>query len=283
MPDIVSTIDIESEEFLKKKREFFASKARSLVSVLVLHKDHLWEANKCGPRDRDNVTKHCLVEVARVETLASMVGLSPSMTQSLKKAAMLHDLFKKDEKNIVTNKDKYPVPTWEAFDESKRHEDLLINKFKEEERYWLDDEIVYLMWSIWHTSLIDTKNILLKSQKEELTDLEKAFLILHYVDDFTRDDKRAEKAQQDWESLINDFDLRMRQNNDHPRYQQLNEDGVKIFWQKTFDEQSEVGHQVENYIYTLINKRNNTVLVGQSSKDIPYFIDQIIKNNINKF
>ena len=263
----------------EKKVNYFAKQARGMKSLVAIHQKELWEANRFWPRDWDNVTKHCLVEVARVNILADMLDISQHITYKLRKAAMLHDFHKKHEKNIVTNV-KYPNPTREAFDESKKHEKELIDLLYKDV---IDADTYYFVDAVWHTSLVDTRKILEKAMQTELSAKEKAYLIMHYVDDYTRDDKWTEGVSVEEGKETNDFDLRMQQNKAHPRYQTLNEDGITIFGNKTFDEQEAVWHEVEEYLYNQIIKSPKywSLLADKSQKYLPTIVDDILASEIH--
>ncbi len=261
------------------KTRYFSKLFASVKSVVPIHKEYLWDGKSHKDANWVNVTQHCLVEVARVEALAEKLKLPKDIIISLKKAAMLHDFFKKQEKDIV-NSDKYENPNWEAFDDSIERGNQALQKYMKEWEYSINDDIIYLISSVWHTSLIETRKLLEKSENDNLTDLEIAFLLLHYVDDYTIWSDWSNDILKSWNKYLNDLDIRMENNRKHPRYRQLNEDWKKIFSRKTFDEQEEVWVKVESYIYKKLNEDNSMFL--SMSKKIPRLVDDIINKKISK-
>src|SRR3989338_4855012 len=94
---IESSQDPEGD-FEIKTRKFFSRISLGLKKALRTHKDlgGLW-GPQSTPEDWRNVTRHCLIETARAEEIADILGLSPSVKKNLRLAAALHDFNKKKE------------------------------------------------------------------------------------------------------------------------------------------------------------------------------------------
>ncbi len=253
------------EQAINKKREYFIHLGLQVREALKLHKGAgLWE-RKEGKRDWGNVSEHCLVEVARVSVLADELELPDDIKSDLKIAAALHDFFKKGEKEIVTAEGL----TWDSFERASEESSRQMKEAGFSER------IIRLANSVGHGSLIETENIL---NQENLSPEDIAYLILHYVDDYTIGSEWAKEAEVLDDKNINDLDRRIEKNKANPRYSQLDEEGRERFQgETTFEAQERIGHVVEKRLSSLLNERNREL---SSPKELPQYIDQKIDNKI---
>jgi len=139
-----------------------------------------------------------------------------------------------------------------------------------------DNRVIRLAGSVGTNSLKETEEIL---KKEFLSQDDIAFLILHYVDDYTINSDWVKQSELSSDNtLINDLDRRMYKNEVNQRYIKLNEEGREHFNGETsFEAQRRIGHLVEERLASLINKNSNQSI---NSKDLPQFIDTEIKNKI---
>lgn len=231
----MTTID----NFGALKFKYFRNIGLEMRNALKMHKSEgLWDRVN-GKRDFGNVTEHCLVEAARVDILAEFLNLPDDIKRDLKIAATLHDFFKKKEKEIVTANGL----SWESFEISSQKATEALRKGGFSER------VIRLVNSVGHGSLIETEEIL---GKDLLSFEDKAFLIMHYVDDYTSGSDWV--PQFDINTGKSALDMRMDKNEANPRYHQLNEDGKSHFnGETTFQAQRRIGNLVEEKLSTIIS------------------------------
>lgn len=247
------------ELFDRAKRDLFSRLALRNKNVVRVHKNQLWGKKEDNKRDWGNVSEHCLIVAARCVMLAEQIWLSWEIIRDLEKAWLLHDAFKKSEV-MMTKQEK----SWNKFDEAWRKEDELMQE------YWdISENVRFLRSGSGHSSLKKTQEILTKAEAQELSDLEKAFLILHYVDDYTINDTWVES----WVDQLKD---RVEHNEKNPNYHQLDEDGRMHFdGRTTFDIQLEVGRGVEEYLM-----KQYVVDIPKNAIEIPHIVDEGIRNKI---
>lgn len=256
----------KQEQSSDKKRKYFVQLGLQVRGAFKIHKEAgLWE-RKEGKRDWGNVSEHCLVEVARAEIFAEKLRLSDNAKSDLNVAAALHDFFKKGEKEIVVANGL----TWDSFKEAADESGKRIKEAGFNER------IVWLTGSVGHGSLSETEKIL---NKKALSEDDTAFLVLHYVDDYTlgSDWVKPADAMPDG-SKKNDFDKRMDYNESNQRYARLNEEGKTRFnGETTFEAQRRIGHLVEERLSAIVSEKSGQLV---DVKDLPEIIDAEIKSKI---
>lgn len=251
-----------NDSFDKNKTHYFSKLALRLKWAIKLHRELLWGGNRILPNweniqvrfewDWSNVTQHCLVVAARTEELSEKLWLSDSITESLMQASIFHDVGKKIEKEIVTEK----WLDWNAFDIAWEKQTEILK----EKGY--NEDVIYLSWSAGHAALEEVRRILWKW--ENISQREKAFLILHYIDNYTVWDTEFEDG-------TNPLKKRIQNNKNNDRYKVLDNDGIDRFDQTTFDEQLEV--------WTLLDIWFQKQLW---ETDIPWVIKQWIQEKISK-
>ncbi len=252
----------------REKTKYFSQLAVEMREALALHKGAgLWE-RKDGKRDWGNVSEHCLVEVARTDVFAGMLKLPDDVMEDLKVAAALHDFFKKGEKEIATNEGL----SWNSFDKASQESTRQMKEAGFSER------VVRLANASGHGSFLEIEEIL---RKGSLSPEEVAYLVQHYVDDYTMDTEWAASAEMISSGrFINDLDRRIDMNGRNPRYARLNEEAKEYFNGETMSEaQRRIGSAVEERLAQLIHES-----IGQSlnPKDLPQFIDKEVRRNISK-
>lgn len=253
------------EQFIDKKRQYFVNLGLRMRGALKLHKKAgLWE-RKESIRDWGNVSEHCLVEVARVDVLAEKLNLSNDIRKNLNVAAALHDFFKKGEKEIISSEGL----SWDSFEKASKESTRQIREAG------FNEKIVRLVNSGGHGSLIETENIL---NKESLSPEDVAYLILHYVDDYTIGSDWVNPVEGIGDKQINDLDQRVDKNETNQRYARLNEEGKTRFsGETTFEAQRRIGHLVEKKIASLFTKNTGQTIYA---KELPQFIDAEIQSKI---
>lgn len=258
------------DDFELKKRRFFSKIAMQERDFLCMHRSFgLLEGD--SNREWGNVSEHCLVAVARVDVLSEQLKLSDETRALLRHAAALHDFFKKREKDATDSSGKL---NWKSYADAG---DLANAHMREA---GISEDIIKLVNAVAHTSLYDAEAVL---RKETLAENEIAFLVMHYVDDYTRGSGWAspQECLPDG-AQINDLDRRLFAAEANPRYAQINQDGIGRFMEgeTSYQAQRRIGHEVEQRLANLISKN-----VGKSVNAValPIFIDGEIKSKINSF
>ncbi|HSX42976.1 MAG TPA: hypothetical protein VLF59_02720 [Candidatus Saccharimonadales bacterium] len=209
--------------------------------------------------------RHCLVEGARAAILGTMLGLEGGQVHDLQKAAVLHDSFKGQE--VVRMLEQ--KPSWDSYAEAQvaAHDSWLATPGR------FSEDVIDIASSVAHESISDMEELLAKSD-DELTDLDKAKLAMHYLDDYTVEDYWAEPAVDGQ----NDLDRRMTKNENNERYRALNEAGREYFDGETaYQAQRRNGHAVETRLAALIKKAQGLPEAAFEAIDLPVIIDNNIK------
>jgi len=254
------------EQFIDRKREYFIHLGLQMLEAFKLHKKAgLWE-RKNGKRDWGNVSEHCLVEVARVDVLADKLNLPEDIRKDLKFAASLHDFFKKGEKEIVTTEGL----TWDSFEKASQE------STRQMQEAGFNERIVRLANSIGHGSIIETEKIL---SNKSLSPEDIAYLILHYVDDYTIGNDWAKPTEILSDNRrVNDLDRRVDKNEANQRYFQLNEEGkIRFQGETTFEAQRRIGHLVEARLASILVEQSGEIM---DARDLPQYVDQKIQDRI---
>jgi response regulator RpfG family c-di-GMP phosphodiesterase len=258
-------------DFEQQKTKYFSNLALGVKDTLDLHKGmgELWGEE--GTRDDwRNVTEHCLVEVARVKELGSLLGLGEEAMKNLVVAAAAHDFNKKHEILGL----KSAGLSWDNYEKISAESTAKL------ESAGLDSRLIHIINSVGHPSLIETEELLNKIESVAPTDDEICFLLLHYIDDYTINSEWAVPSEVVEGVKINDLDRRMLKNEANQNYRVINEDGKKHFNGKTtYEMQRDLGNLVEVKIADLIYKRSGRKI---DPKDLPFYVDQIIKERITK-
>ncbi len=258
--------------FEAAKRHYFVDLASRNATALKLHQQQgLWERTSDGKRDWGNVSEHCVVETARVGAIADMIGLPKEVKKDLQTAAALHDVYKKGEKEHMAKKGL----SWESYDEAGVQSDEVIRDAG------FSDTVAKLASSVGHSTILETETILGKSD-DDLTDFEKAWLVMHYTDDYTINSDWAARAEHRQDgTTINDVDRRIDKNEANSRYTVLNEAGRAHFNGETsFEAQRRVGHQVEQRLANLIAENSG---IEFNPIHLPEIVDNLIREEIMTF
>ncbi len=253
--------------FELKKAGYFTKLGLKVRETLKLHKGvgALWGEE--GTReDWRNVTEHCLVETARANAFASLLGFSDLTKKNLILAAAAHDFNKRYEMESTKREGRTLGSFERAYSEATRRM----------EEAGLPDQVIRLADSVGWSASPELQKIL---SKTNLSEDDIAYLVMHYLDDYTVQSEWANPAETSAEGKkINDLDRRMENNKKNPNYKVLDEDGRKRFEGKsTFEMQHEMGVQVEQKLAQLIEEISGQIA---DSKDLPVFIDEIIKQEI---
>lgn len=164
--------------------------------------------------DWSNVFQHCLTEARIAVVLSDLLKLSPQEKETLVKAALLHDWFKRHEREAVI---KYGQSKYDQQAE-KSSQQLMQKGYSE--------DIVTLTVCVGHTSLkeIEQTNDFLRK-------------VMHFIDDITVGDQ------------IVSIDERVDSLESLDRYKELDQQGKAIFNGMTFfQKQRQLGHKIEKEI-----------------------------------
>lgn len=255
----------KENSFEKKKIEYFKKISLSVREAFKMHKEAgLW-GEKNSEEDWRDVSEHCLVEAARAQVFADKLGLSEDVKRDLVSAAALHDFFKKEEIKIYETKGI----SWDNYEKAEERASNLLREGGFNER------VIKLVGSIGMIALGEVKGIL---GKKELSQDDIAFLVLHYIDDYTNGSEWAEpsKTGEDGKKVCG---LDERLNAAAKKYWPLGEQGGERLFngESSFSVEIKTGHLVEKRITDILNERHNVNIIPE---DLPYFIDQKIKNEI---
>lgn len=161
-----------------------------------------------------NVFDHCFKEGLLADVLSDLLQLASEDKEDLIKAALLHDWYKRVEREAA-NKEGFSQYDLKAVESGDKLKSL-----------GYSDRIVELTQSVGHTSLkkvMESNDLLIR--------------VMHLIDDITFGNKIVE------------LDERVDGLEQAERYKELNEEGKKIFAGKTyFQIQRELGHQIISQI-----------------------------------
>lgn len=269
--------------YKEKKTQFWAQMALSVREGIRMHQvtGQMTKDPETHKRPWGNISQHCLVQVARVETLGRWIGLSDSLISEMKMGAALHDFHKKHD--ITATRQAIqdggsPLAAVRA--EQEKGEDLLRDA-------GFTSRVRRLASSAGGDSpqLIEAQRIL---DLGNLSDEDLAYLVVHYVDDCS--------IGADWvlpsqvgpnEERINIIDFRAAGNKAKPEYaiisQQITAElsGHPVFGSmSSYDAWSLVFHQIEQRLVQRIIAR-----IGEDidPTTIPELVDQKIREAIEKY
>lgn len=136
-----------------------------------------------------NVARHGLLESMEADILAENLGLSKEMRRLLRVGAFLHDTYKREQitylRRVEAGEDKLRMyDQSETLSRSSLDQGLRAIGLKEEDR----GKIIETTDSVGYTSLRKTHDLLEKGW-EDLSELEKAQIVMHVVDDMTGESK----------------------------------------------------------------------------------------------
>lgn len=190
-----------------------------------------------------NVVEHELVEAEAADVLAEKLGLSEETRNTLRVAALLHDVHKRKE----IEKARKEGPS--GFDESAKEQSLWLKSLN------YSREVIDLTESVGHTSF--------KEFIENFDSIPIAKKIMHYVDDIVLN------------SDIVPLNIRVNALEENPRYKELNEQGRLVLGGRTYSEvQREISQKIEQEFAPKLGVENPS--------DIPAFIKKCIEIRISQ-
>lgn len=244
------------------RQKYFTKLGLRVRPALLLHRIYRLWGQKGTRDDWRNVTTHCLVEAARAKIFADLLGFSKEVSTNLITAAALHDYNKRSE--VEVGKGVTEI-TWESTEETSVQGDIQMRECG------IPDDIIVLVNAVAHTSFQKTAELL---EKGMLSEEEVAYLVMHYIDDYTIESTWAEDSEIVNGKLINALDKRIAKNKENAKYRKINEKGFELFGVSTYDYQLTLGKKVEAVLAGLIRAETLQPIVPQN---LPCFIDNLIK------
>lgn len=198
------------------------------------------------------------------------MALPEDVLQDLCAAAFLHDVSKKWEKSLPAGEGGL---SWDEYERQVTgHETESLRKAG------YNDRVIRLVHAVAFDSLVETLQIL---DKKELSPEDLAFLVLHYVDDYTRGDEWAEPAETVNGETINELDRRMMKNQSNPTLININKDGKARFGgESSFVAQRRIGHIVEERLAGLLSDKTGKRI---ESLRLPELIDNRVREQMSAF
>ena len=89
----------QPRSYKEKKAYFWAQMALSVRNAIKMHQasGQMTKDPETHKRPWGNITEHCLVQVARVETLGKCIGLLNPVIAEMRVGVVLHDFHKKQD------------------------------------------------------------------------------------------------------------------------------------------------------------------------------------------
>ena len=213
----------EQTEQIKKTR-YFQGKTTSHIS-------EMRQAKKSGlfPKKERwrNVVEHMIVEAEAVDVLAEALGVSDIERKNLYTSALLHDVYKRREKEIATEKGA------SGYDESARLQAEWIRSLG------YSNDIVEMTESTGHASLVRFQDL------DQISVVQK---IIHYADDITQGN-----------DLVS-LDQRIDGLEANPSYKEINQKGVEVLGRTYFVVQRETSKKIEKEFADKIGLEDPTQL-----------------------
>lgn len=246
----------------RAEEQYFGDLCLELGLAVKLHCEYgMLDKDENGYMEWSNVFEHCLLEAARAREYGAMLQLPEAVREDLELAAALHDFYKKREKEIVIAAGL----SWESF-EVANHEATAILAADPD----ISTEASWLTGAVGHTSL-ESVDKLLKYAAADLTDYQVAYLVMHYIDDYT--------SGSDWVRPGLALEKRILKNASNPRYQTLDAAGAARFaGVRTFQKQFEIARAVERRLSELMRLRGKAITIEPSH--LPQIVDAKIHERI---
>lgn len=223
-----------------------------------------------GPNNWRNVTEHCLVQVARSETLSRWIGLPEDMILNIRMGAILHDFDKKQEITVTLQANRTGMSPLAAVRAEEKKAEILLTTAG------FNDRVRRLTSASGGDApvLFEAQRIL---DQDTLSDDDLAFLIVHYVDDCS--------IGTDWvlptQESRNIIDYRMQQNKAKIDYNIIGQEIAcalsphpKLGGMHNLDAASFVSHQIEQRLAQRIRETTGEEI---DPLTIPETVDQKIR------
>jgi hypothetical protein len=258
----------------KQKRAYWGSVGLRARDAMQMHK--LTGQLEKGDDSWRNVSEHCLVQVARSEILAEMLGLPEYLVQNMRVGAMLHDFDKKNEMRVIRaarGSEESPL-------KAARTRHLIDDMWLEDNGYNKTVRELAGAAGVDAPQLVKAQQIL---DGGEISDEDLAWLVIHYVDNCS--------IGSDWilpsHEGRNIIDFRMKENAKKPDYEKISQEITQEpSYREHFGETdlyvtgAQVSHEIEQRFAQIIQERRGETVEPLS---IPEIVDQRIKEGIASF
>lgn len=259
------------------KTGYWARMALSVREAIDMHyiSGQMTKDPQTKERPWGNVTEHCLVETARVETLGGWIGLPEDSIKDMKIGAFLHDYSKRQEIIATKEANKSGTSPLAAVKvEQQKSEELLIE-------HGYGNRVRRLASSAggYAPQLIEAQRIL---DQPDISDEDWAYLIVHYVDDCSIGTDWVRPSQVNTTgNRVNIIDYRAEGNKAKTGYNRISEeisaelaDHPVLGGMNSHDSMSIVSHGIERRLAQRIAE-----ITGESIDPllIPELVDQRIR------
>jgi hypothetical protein len=238
--------DSPEKIFAEKKQKFFFNfiyKHRKEIIKLYEEYGLLPKNRKDKSLDWSNVPRHCTTEAVAGETLGKLLGLNDRETNLITMAPFYHDFYKRESIELIkANPENATAADDQANAKAKK---ILLEK-------GVDGQIVSIIDKSLGYDSIERKNV------EQMSLLEK---IMHYLDDITSGEELV--------ALKERIDT-LKQN---PRYANINQEGIAKYGKPTYDQQFEVGSEIEADLAKILGL--------EKPEELPNFLKEKIRERIN--
>lgn len=143
--------------------------------------------------DWRNVGRHCVIEAIQVDVIASRLGLSKETAVYLKRACFIHDSCKRKEVDNLIKADTPDAKVQSIYTSETTEEEVVQAGLREQGISDIEiSNVVEILQGVGLSSLMVTHNLLERVSADgwnSLSEIEKAKLIIHIVDDITESDR----------------------------------------------------------------------------------------------
>lgn len=263
--------DQSANQTESQSKRFWAGVGFRVREVMKMHK--LTGQLEKGPDSWRNVTEHCLVQVARSETLGKLLELPKDLMQDMRLGAMLHDFDKKQEITVTQEANRKGDSPLSAVRNEHHRADVLFeaNNYSDRVRRLASAS------GIDAPQLIEAQRIL---DQDSLSEEDLAWLVVHYVDDCSIGTDWVQRSQEG----RNIIDNRMDQNKSKADYVKISQEiskqlsnHPKFGHMNLYDAGALVSHQIEQRLAQRIKEKT-----GEDVDPllIPQLVDQKIRQAI---
>ncbi len=277
--------DLElKSDFENRKSIYFANIGRRIHPAIDLHVEHgHYDSEEFKgehiKRGWGNVTEHCLVEAARAEIFADLLGFPPDLKHNAMVAAGVHDFRKKQEITSIRSGEVDGTP------EEKQNTVTGLSAEILKEQASISSKAKFIASASGAQGVLaseDVLNELIKANEVGLTsdhDVKIAFLVQHYIDDYTDGSKWVPGVvRNEGGSMSNALNQRLAGN--RIRYAKEDEDGRRFYGGRTTSQaQEECSTRIQELLTDVILDRNPEMTVFEPY-ELPEIVDREIKNRI---
>ena len=226
------------------REEIFAQLKQRYPKAIALH-----ELNQNWP----NVLDHCLIEAARADIFAKLLGFSAELRDDLVTASLVHDAYKRQEVEAIKAESSIGGTGMEA---EIRANDTALAQLAEQK---FSDRVIRLVGLVGGGApvVLEIQRII---DQEAHTEEELAALVVHYIDNYTRDSDPVTPAIQESGIWINDIDRRARANMAKQQYA-----GIDTEWKKQYAHDQRFAGKNSFEVMVMVSRKIENVLMNHLS------------------